>query len=159
MPRGRGKAIGSPDGNPSGFIADAISRGLSARAAVSEFRDAGGRIGNQTFRQLYGQVRDALAAIPDLAGIDPSLRPGGELFQATPWGSNGKFMYQFDAYTRPTGTSEVGWRPFSFSTDRIVSIDEAQSIALDLLTSNEDAYEEEVLGVNLSGLYRLGQAA
>lgn len=159
MPKGRAKAIGSPDGNPSGFIADAIQRGLSARGAVAEFRGAGGSIGNEVFRKLYGQVRDALAAVPDIAGLPTTARPPADAFMPTPWGQDGKYLYQFDVYTRPTGTTEVGQVPFSFTTDRRMSIDEAMSTVLDVYGGNEDAYDEEVLGANLSGLFQMGQVA
>lgn len=159
MPKGRAKAIGSPTGNPSGFIADAVRRGLSARSAVAEFRGAGGAIGNETFRKLYGQVRDSLARVPDLAGMSTSGRPGLDQFQATPWGQDGKLLYQFDMYARPEGTSEVGATPFSFVSDRRISVDEAMAIALDTWESGAPGTgdNETVLGAQLVGLYRMGQ--
>jgi hypothetical protein len=161
MPRGTGRQIGSPQGNPAGFIADAIRGGLSANRSLTNFRAAGGAIRRQTWLNLFGEVRASLGRIGDIAGLDPNVPPPPGAFTDSSWGRDGSYMYRIDVLVRRSGESEFEPRPFWYTSDDLISPWRAIEIGLDAFdaaTQVGGSWEDEAVGgAVLVGLNRMGQ--
>src|SRR5438105_2738550 len=81
-------------GNPAGFVSQYVQQGLSARAALREFRDAGGTMGNERFRSLYASVADSLARGGSYASLDPYSVPSPADLGTWKMGRGGQYATQ-----------------------------------------------------------------
>ena len=77
-----------------GFINQAIDQGLSATAALAQFREAGGAIANERWFQSYAALRGSVSASMRLAGIDSGLAVPGDLLGQWAAGTPGE-QYAF----------------------------------------------------------------
>lgn len=143
-------------GGPAGLLLNALSEGLSATKALSNFREAGGSIRTQTWYKLAGEVRAAVANRDVVTGLDPTLLPRDEHF--TPWsaGSEGQFLYQVEVPYRDVESGEVFRAPYSVITNRVLSPQDAIDEALDVYADNAEKYGQKILGGILVGLYAMG---
>ncbi|MGH9361069.1 MAG: hypothetical protein ACRD2T_04075 [Thermoanaerobaculia bacterium] len=156
MPRGRGRNIGAESGNPVGFIARAIQEGMRVTTGRDTFRQAGGRIANQTWSNLWGEVDASLRARGRVAGMDPRLPPADADFTSTSWGRAGTNIYQVDVWVRDPATELFSQRSYSAVFDFAPSLDVATAQAIGDFTEFEDLYFEQVVGAQVTALYRAG---
>lgn len=98
---------GAPGFSVGGFLSQAVEEGWSARRAIAEFRDAGMRMSNESFRSMYNNARDALANRDVIAGLDYNAIPSHDVF--TPWaaGEEGNYATFVESFVRLPGEREV----------------------------------------------------
>lgn len=106
-----------PGLNAGSFIAKAIEEGMSARQAISLFRDAGMKMGNQAFRSLYANVRDTLADRDQIAGLNYDAVPPGEAFGTWAADAEGGFATFVTSFTRMPGEVEMESRFYIHVSD------------------------------------------
>jgi len=104
-------------GNPAGFIADAVARGVGPTQAFREFGEAGGAIRTQTFFRLYGEVNDAIARSPLQSALDPYALPSAQDYTEWMLGSGGQYATQLRVFFTEVGTGITGSKQYLYKTD------------------------------------------
>lgn len=100
------------------FIRSAIGEGMGVTAARQAMREGGiGRMSNETFGQLYGQIRDAVGMRSAIAGMDYAALPGAELYTEWAAGAAGRHASFVDVYVRPIGQGELTSKWYQHVTD------------------------------------------
>lgn len=128
-------AGGIGSGGVGGFIRRAINEGLGVTRARAMFRESElGRMSNAAFGQLYGQVRSALGARDQLAGLDYAAIPDGDVF--TPWaaGTPDRYASFVEVFVREVGSRDVTSRFYTHVTSDPHSPQEAVDAAMDVIT-------------------------
>lgn len=120
--------------NVSAFLPRAIEEGMSARRALASFREAGGRMGNQAFRSLYGEARAAVEGRDAIAGLDYDAIPPGTAYTDWTAGAEGRYATFVQSFTRMPGEVEVENRFYTHITDAPHSPQEAIDAAAEFYT-------------------------
>ncbi len=147
----------SSTGNIAGFIADLILRGTTPTSGLSEFRDAGGRIGNGRWFEIWNDTKSAVENKADMIGLPGHRRPDDSMF--SPWSTKrpGEYGYQISITTYDRDSGSIIQRQHTQFYDQKVSIDKAINDSLDQITNDEGTIGTEttevVLGATLSNLY------
>lgn len=131
-----------------GWVAAGIRAGLSATAALRDYRAAGGSIRDSVWRKLYAEQRDAVGAQLDEATAPLSAVPTAqEIMPMTTKRASG-FMQTVDVYTRVKGTDVITSRAFMITVDDLMTRGEALSQALTTMQQavDEERYDEVILG-------------
>lgn len=131
-----------------GFVAGAIRQGLSANAALTQFREAGGAIGRSAWLKLYAEQRTYVGGI-----LDESTKPlnsipsSGDTVPMTTKRASG-FLQTVDIYTRIKGSSVITVKPFMHTTDQLMTRGDAVTKAVEMMNkaAQDGRYEEVVLG-------------
>lgn len=91
-----------------GFIRQAIGEGLSMTATRRTFREAGvGRMSNQAFSQLFGQIREAVGNRDRLARLDYNLIPDADVYSQWAAGTPDRYASFVQVFVREPGTRMV----------------------------------------------------
>lgn len=135
-------------GNPAGFMAYHVSIGSSARAALDEWRDLGGRATDAVWYRMYGQVTDTVIRTPDFMALDPDVIPSGSDWGVWEAGSGGKYAMQVIVSAVDTETGLLTANQYTHMSDTPFTKNEAEQAAMDVFGTqdNEDRYGQTVLG-------------
>lgn len=131
-----------------GYIAAAIRQGLSATAALREFREAGGAMRDAVWRKLYAEQKVAVEKQGDeMTAPLAAIPSASEMTQMTTKRRSG-YLQTLDIYVRLKGTDTIITKPFMFSGDTLMSRGDALTKALTQMQQavDEERYEEVVLG-------------
>lgn len=144
-----------PRGYAANFVRSMIERGLSATAALREFRAAGGQIQTQTWYRTYGEVGAALANRERASSIPLGRRPNAD--EVTTWSTRRAtgYLYQIEAQVRIRGTSEVFTMQTSYRSDSLIQTGRALQDAMNTLADNLDEYDEVALFGSVVGVHEL----
>jgi hypothetical protein len=116
--------------DPRQFIARALRVGITPTAALRAFRASGGRIRTQTWFQVAGEVRAALAVQPQAQAASFRRRPlADEISRMTSRRARG-FEYRFRLGGRLTETGEQVVVFHSVRSPELLRISEAAAIAV-----------------------------
>lgn len=126
------------DFNVGAFLTGAIEEGLSARQALIRFREAGMRMSNESFRQLYAETRDIIGDRDYLAALDYDAIPEGEQLGTWAMGEGGQFATFVTSFVRRVGERELEQRYYTFITDE-------PHTAADAIAAAQDFYTDEAL--------------
>jgi hypothetical protein len=147
---------GTPVGNPAGYMADAWERGLSGRAALQEFRDAGGAMRDSYFRELYAQVGDSLTRRGSIGDVGMYDIPDPNQYSTWSMGKGGQFATQVEVSFRDKDTGIFGTKDFTYVTDEAHTKFEAESAAWDEYADpdNADEYDQVAQGTRTINMYQ-----
>lgn len=106
---------------PVHFISRALREGRTASAALTAYREAGGKVRTQTWYQLYGQAQ--------AAGVHRGQEPTRNLHrrplasEAITWTTRGAkgVMQQVELYVRERSTGLVVTRYYNIRSDKFIS--------------------------------------
>lgn len=92
-------------GNPAGFIRSLLSAGEAPTAGLQIFREAGGRIQDSRWFDLYKSVAQSAANQPNVLGLDPYSLPAPNEYSTMWLGKGGQYLTQVEVTTldRETG--------------------------------------------------------
>lgn len=142
--------------HPFPFVSIAVREGLSATAALEQFREAGGRIRTQTWYAAYSQARLAAADFEAELGRPLNRRPVvGEIRPFQTVRQTG-FIQQVTVFQRDRATGVIIEKDFSIRAPGVVSRRSAVQTAIDTLSDFADEYDMQVLGGLYTGTYELG---
>ena len=143
-------------GNPAGFAAYHNRIGSSAREALSEFRDAGGKIGNERWFSLYGQVGDSLSRSDEAYGLVPDQLPAASDYGTWAMGNGGQYATQVQVTFRDLDSGVTGTAQYTHITDEPHTPEDAQQAGIDLYSSDDAAgrYEQEIIGAFASNVWQ-----
>lgn len=128
-------AVGGEAFNAGSFVTQAVNEGLSMRQAISTFRESGGRMSNQAFRSLYGQVRDAIGGREAIQALDYGQVPSADVYGTWGSGEAGRYSTFVTSYVRRAGERELEPRYYTYTTDMPHPPQEAIDAAADWLTT------------------------
>lgn len=131
-----------------GWVAAGIRAGLSARAALRDFRAAGGKIRDTVWNRLYAEQGSALAArVEESTAPLASVPSGGDIVPMTTKRRSG-YVQLVDIFTRQVGTDVVSTRSFWITTQSLMSRGDALTQALTQMQTAVDQgrYDEVLLG-------------
>lgn len=142
-------------GNIAGFVSKAQSEGLSARAGLRQFRDAGGAIRDARWFKSWGEVAASKAGQVDVGGVPLNGLPPREAI--SPWsaGRPGQYATQVRVVVREEGTDEYSIRQFTHVTQGPHSGQDAIDAAVDTYADGESPYQDVVSGAFVSGYYEM----
>lgn len=143
---------------PVPYMVLGVKNGLSATAALREFRAAGGRISDRTWYSGYAMVAQGVAsrsdaitsnldAIPDAGSIDPFPSRGAT-----------GYIQQINIQYRLVGSPEPIDRAFSIRGSDLLTKQDAIEEALNIFSGSvaDGTYEDQVvLGATYVGTYEL----
>ena len=142
-------------GNPAGFLVDAWERGLSGRAALQEFRDAGGAMRDSYFRDLYAQVGDTLARAGDAAALPLDEIPAANQYATWSMGAGGEYATDVTVMFRDQDTGLIGTKNYTYVTADPHTPGEAHMAAADDYGDPDvaDSYDQEFMGTVTKNVY------
>lgn len=143
-----GEEEGFPTGNPAGFIRGLIQEGEGPTAGLRIFRDAGGAIQDSRWFELYGQVNDTIARVPETLGLDPFAVPSPGEYEVWNLGSGNQYMTQVEVQIRDRDTGLWFTKPHTFVTDEPHTAADAEEDAFATYgdPDTENNYGETVMG-------------
>jgi hypothetical protein len=146
-------AIDSP--YPATWALQAVQAGLSARAGLREFREAGGHVGDSTWYKVYGEVAAHISLREGIYSEPQNLRPvASEIQQWTTSKATG-YIQQIEVLVRERGTGEIISVPYSAMGRTLRSrrniINEALNVYSD---ENAQKYNQQILGAVYTGTYQ-----
>lgn len=117
------------------------------------------KMGNQAFRALYSEMRDAIGNREALAGMDYSRIPDAAAISEWSAGTEGTFTYGVQLGLREVGGADVRISHHWVVTDTLISPDEAMQQAIseaEALSSEHDSFGKVVvLGGVVSSINRM----
>jgi hypothetical protein len=131
-----------------GWVAASIRAGLSATAALREYRAAGGSIRDTIWRKLYAEQSQAVSEVRNEMTKPLSSTPvASEITVMTTKRREG-FLQTLDVFTREVGSNVVTVTPFMFSGSELMSRGDALTKALTLMQTAVDQgrYDQVILG-------------
>lgn len=136
-------------------VLSALSQGVSARAGLQAFREAGGEVRDATWYRLHGEVQASFSAELTEAGRPQNRAPGVD--ELTTWSTVNAagYLQQVEVALRDRGTGEVYFKPFSIAGDGLLTRQAAVAKAIETYSEGADAYDEQVLGAVHVGAYEL----
>lgn len=144
----RQKEHSMPELHAPGWVAASIRQGLSANAALSEFRNAGGSMRRSVWLKLYAEQRVAVdSQLMEMTAPLSAIPSRQEMVPMTTKRKAG-YLQTLDIYTKLKGTDVVTVKPFMFSGSDLMSRGEALTKALTMMQTavDDERYEETVLG-------------
>ena len=130
--------------------------GLSATAALREYREAGGHISNATWYAARGEAERFLGEREGIYNEPQHLRPTASEIQTWTTKNASGYIQQVEVLVRPKGTNVVISVPYSATgrtlRSRLAVVREA---AATYAGDNAAKYEQEVLGVVYTGTYQM----
>lgn len=131
------------------------NEGLSGNQILSRFRLSGGKIANQTFWGLRGQILSQANKFSDLGGL---LGGDDSAIQQIGGGRAGSYRVQFRAYYQRTdelGNIENGYQQFTIH-QRLLDVPGAMQDATDIWGDNSDtqSFPGQLLGLETTGIYQ-----
>lgn len=131
-----------------GWVAAGIRQGLSAAAALRDYRAAGGSIRDVVWRRLYAEQKaSVMSQLDEVTAPLNSIPSAQEIFPMTTKKRSG-YLQTVDIYTRLKGTDIVTSRAFMITGDTLLSRGDALSTALTQMqqAADEGRYDEVILG-------------
>ena len=139
---------------PATWALAGIQEGLSANAALKEFRAAGGHVANQTWYQVYGEVAAQVSLREGIYDEPQNLRPvASEIQQWSTIRATG-YVQQVEVLVRDRGTGEVISVPYSSLGRSLRSRRSIINEALEVYSDeNAERYNQTILGAVYTGTY------
>lgn len=140
---------------PAQFALQSVLEGLSARQGLTAFREAGGRVANQTWFQLRGEVERMVSAREGIYNEPQHLRPiANEIQQWTTSKARG-YIQQVEVLVRDRATGQVISVPYSSVSSNLRSRMAVIREALDVYSDdNAKKYNQQILGAVYSGTFQ-----
>lgn len=128
-----------------------VKQGISARAGLAAYRDAGGHTTDSRWFRMVSQVRQAVTAGNDEPIQPLNARPHADRIIAMDTIRGAGYLQNVTVYVRDRVTGIVRARPFSVATDVLMTRADAIDTALANFQHNAPGYEETVLGAVYRG--------
>lgn len=131
-----------------GWVAAGIRAGLTAAAALRDYRAAGGAIRDTVWRKLYAEQKASIGnQIEEVTAPLNATPNADEIFPMTTKRARG-YLQTVDIYTRLKGTDIVTSRAFMLTTNTLMTRADALSTALTQMqqAADEGRYDEVILG-------------
>lgn len=137
------------------YALDAIQKGLTASEGLQVFRQAGGKIANETWYKLTGEIQAVLAEREGVLDEPLNRVPtAGEIRQWTTTGAKG-FIQQVEVLVRDKETGQVMSVPFSHTGKTLRSRRAVLKDALSIYSDdNAKRYNQSILGAVYTGTYQ-----
>lgn len=123
-----------------------VKAGISARAGLREYREAGGTVNDARWFRMVSSVRTAVAAGNDEPIKPLDARPRGDEITVMPTKTASGYLQNVTVYVRDRVTGIVRARPFSVPSDFLATRADVIDTALANFQHNSEEYEETVLG-------------
>lgn len=131
-----------------------VQEGWSARQGLAAYREAGGRLANQSWYRLVGEIQSSLADREGIYDEPLNLRPVASEIRTWTTAKARGFIQQVEVLVRDRGTGQIISVPFSVQGKRLVSRRNAIQQALDVYSDdNAKRYNQQVLGAVYTGTY------
>jgi hypothetical protein len=131
-----------------------VQEGWSARQGLQAYRDAGGRLANQSWYRLVGEIQASLADREGIYDEPLNLRPVASEIKTWSTAKAKGYIQQVEVLVRDKGTGQIISVPFSVQGRSLVSRRNAISQALDVYSDdNAERYNQQVLGAIYTGTY------
>lgn len=131
-----------------GWVAAGIRQGLSAAAALRDYRAAGGSIRDAVWRKLYAEQKASVGnQINEITAPLTSTPGATEIVPLTTKKATG-YLQTVDVYTRIKGTDLITTKSFMITTGTLMTRGDALSTALTQMqqAADEGRYDEVILG-------------
>jgi hypothetical protein len=132
----------------------AVQEGQSARAGLTAYREAGGKLGTQSWYRLTAEIQRTLADREGIYDEPLNLRPvAGEIRTWSTAKARG-YIQQVEVIVRERATGQIISVPFSVQGRTLVSRRNAIAQALDVYSDdNAKRYNQQILGAVYTGTY------
>jgi hypothetical protein len=139
---------------PATWALEGVQEGLSARAALRAFRDAGGRVADATWYKVYGEVAAQVSLREGIYNEPQNLRPTGEEIKVWTTTKAKGYVQQVEVLVREQGTGEIISIPFSGMGRTLRSRRAVIAEALETYSDeNAERYGQTILGAVYTGTY------
>lgn len=134
--------------NPTGFIKDLISEGTLPTEGLDIFREAGGRINDARWFEMYRSTAETLANEPAYLALDPTALPSPSDYAEAAFGRGGQYATQVVVQMRDVETGLWHDQLALYVTDEPHTPEEAQAWAMGTFgdPDDEETYEVNVMG-------------
>jgi hypothetical protein len=140
---------------PATWALQGVQEGLSARAALRDFRSAGGHVADSTWYKVYGEVAAQVSLREGIYSEPQNLRPvASEIQQWSTVRATG-YIQQVEVLVRDKGTGEIISVPYSSLGKTLRSRRSVINEALEVYSDeNAEKYNQTILGAVYSGTYQ-----
>ena len=143
-----------PAGSAAQWALAAIQDGLSASAGLSRYRSQGGRIANETWYKLTGELQATLAAREGVYNEPVNRIPTASEIQRWTTQKAKGYIQQVEVLARDRDTGEIISIPYSLTGRTLRSRASAIKAALSVYAGEQaKRYNQQVLGAVYSGTY------
>jgi hypothetical protein len=145
-----------PTGNlyPATWALQGVQAGLSARAALRDFRQAGGRVADSTWYKVYGEVAAQISLREGIYDEPQNLRPTANEIQTWSTVRASGYVQQVEVLVRDRGTGEIISVPYTSLGKTLRSRRSVINEALEIYSDeNAEKYNQSILGAVYSGTY------
>lgn len=138
------------------------SQGMSGRGMLAAFKEAGIPVTTRQFWSLASDVRNGIANVEQVAGLDLAAVPDSTAF--APWETSHRrgYYYQVKAiFSRPgirEGTTDLITRLWGYSTSVRLTLGDVFNDLYDQITTiqeNHPEYGETLVGMTIGNLYEM----
>lgn len=124
--------------NAGAFIARAIGEGMGVAESRTLMRSYGLQMSNQTFSNMWGEIRDAIGSRDVIASMDYGSLPSPDAFRTWAAGSQGDYITFVESQVRLPGTDVLETRYYTHRTADPHTPQTAIDAAADFYTANQD---------------------
>jgi hypothetical protein len=131
-----------------------VQEGVSARAGLAAYREAGGHLASQSWYRLVGEIQASLAAREGIYDEPLDLAPVASEVKVWSTARAKGYIQQVEVLVREKSTGQIISVPFSVQGRTLVTRREAIRQALGVYSDdNAEKYDQQVLGAVYSGTY------
>lgn len=139
---------------PAQWALQSVLEGLSARQSLTQFRDAGGHVGNETWFKLRAEVEAAISNREGIYNEPLHLRPTANEIQQWSTVKASGYVQQVEVLVRERETGVIISIPYTSMNRQLRSRQNVVNEALDVYSDdNAKKYNQQVLGAVYSGTY------
>jgi len=140
---------------PATWALQSVLEGLSASAALREYRAAGGHVASQTWYQLRGQMESFVSEREGIYNEPQHLRPTSAEIQTWTTSKASGYVQQVEVLVRERETGQIVSVPYSAVSNKLRSRQAIVRAALDIYSDdNAKKYNQQVLGAVYTGTFQ-----
>jgi hypothetical protein len=128
-----------PGLNAGAFIARAIGEGMGVTEARNLMRASGLAMSNQTFSNMWGNIRESIGQGDVIAGLDYGAIPPSDLIRQWAVEAGGDYLTFVESQVRLPGTDTLQTRYYTYRTGQPHTPQEAIDAAADFMQQNDAA--------------------
>jgi len=139
---------------PATWALQGVESGLSARAALSAYREAGGHVADSTWFRTYAEVAANVSAREGLFSEPQEGTPYASEIQQWETIKAEGYAHQVEVLARDRRTGEVISIPYTMMSRELMDRTDVINHALQVYSDeNAKKYEQQILGAVYTGTY------
>jgi hypothetical protein len=140
---------------PATWALQGVQSGLSARAALRDFRNAGGKVADSTWFKVYGEVAAQVSLREGIFAEPQSGSPFAHEIQQWSTIKAQGYAHQVEVLVRERATGEIVSIPYTGFSTELQNRQDVIDKALEVYSNDAaERYDQQILGAVYTGTYQ-----